>query len=305
MSTDGSALGYAELLRLATAKGLQELDSTIVQVPSEQNHGHAVVVAGVRTSAALYRAVGEAWWDGAPAQRQQALVVAEIRAKTRALCEAVGMPQSHADDIPAAARQSASAAGAVVRGAPMPPEGALGRSAEQPPVAPRRIEAMTPAAADDTGLPAQHSTRAVTPETLTPPAVQAHVASSVGASGDQGTAALSHAVSDTDESSAPSPRQRPQPARPPARPPSPAGEGLGPDILQKLLQMTQRIGELKQEELTEEEALAKLDSFFQRAFSHPMAEGTRMEGQRVVQRLASDLARLSQERGEQGAYVAS
>jgi hypothetical protein len=69
--------------------------------------------------------------------------------------------------------------------------------------------------------------------------------------------------------------------------------------------MTRRIGELKQEELSEEEALAKLDSFFQRAFNHPLAEGTRMEGQRVVQRLAADLSRLSQERGDGGTYVAS
>jgi hypothetical protein len=51
-------------------------------------------------------------------------------------------------------------------------------------------------------------------------------------------------------------------------------------------------------EITEEEAMRKLDSFFQRAFGHPLAEGTRMEGQRVVQRLASELARLSAERGE-------
>src|SRR6266568_2942840 len=94
MSMDGSALGYSELLRLATSKGLQELDAAIVQIPSDQNHGHAVVLAAVRTSTAVYRAVGEAWRESLPPdQRQQALTVAELRAKTRALCEAVGMPQ--------------------------------------------------------------------------------------------------------------------------------------------------------------------------------------------------------------------
>ena len=94
MSTDGSALGYPELLRLATSKGLTELDSTIVQIPSDANGGHGVVLAAARTGTGLFRAVGEAWRDTLPASQQpQTLTVAEVRAKTRALCEAVGMPQ--------------------------------------------------------------------------------------------------------------------------------------------------------------------------------------------------------------------
>jgi hypothetical protein len=116
MSTDGSALGFAELLRLATSNGLQELDSTIVQIPNEQNGHHAIVLAGARTTKSLYRAVGEAWRDSLPAPlRAQALTVAEQRAKIRALCEAVGMPQPlAAAEAPARAEQptSVSQAGA-------------------------------------------------------------------------------------------------------------------------------------------------------------------------------------------------
>jgi hypothetical protein len=48
---------------------------------------------------------------------------------------------------------------------------------------------------------------------------------------------------------------------------------------------------------TEEEAMRRLNSYFQRAFGHDLSEASRMEGQRVVQRLAADLARMSAESG--------
>jgi hypothetical protein len=62
--------------------------------------------------------------------------------------------------------------------------------------------------------------------------------------------------------------------------------------------MTRKKAAMEGGEITEEDAMRKLDSFFQRAFGHSLAEGTRMEGQRVVQRLASELARLSADSGE-------
>src|SRR5579871_6384322 len=126
MSTDGSALGYAELLRLATSGGLQELESTIVQIPTDQNGHHAVVLAGARTGKAIFRAVGEAWRDTLPPPlRAQTLTVAEMRAKTRALCEAVGMPQPLAvPDGPTRAEQPAStvAANGATAPKPVPPQ---------------------------------------------------------------------------------------------------------------------------------------------------------------------------------------
>ena len=176
MSTDGSALGYAELLRLATAKGLQELDTMIVR-SADQNHGHAVVVACVRTSAALYRAVGEAWWESTTTeQRTQALVLAEVRAKTRALCEAVGMPQLvadvHRDVLPAVP-------GPAVRGAPTSPGASASRPPETAAPATHRIEAAAARPeppADEAGEPRPATSRGVAAQASRPVPPQPAVA---------------------------------------------------------------------------------------------------------------------------------
>lgn len=257
---DGSVLGYPELLRLAVSKGLQELDVTVVQVPAEANGGHAVVLATARTTASQYRALGEAWWSDAGSGRPpQALILAEHRAKTSALCEAVGMPRA----------------------------GEAGSSGES---------------GNDVGQRAPHKAAPVEvkPGPRPVPAAQRHddAAPSAGApqrnaGGETGDRAERPVTAKSADSGA-SPRAAVG-ARPAPRLSVSAAEGLGPDVLQKLLQMTRQIGELKHEELTEEEALAKLDSFFMRAFNHPLAEATRVEGQRVVQRLAGDLARLAQD----------
>jgi hypothetical protein len=256
---DGSALGYPELLRLAVSKGLQELDITMIQVPAEANGGHAVVLATARTTASLYRALGEAWWSEAGSGRPpQALILAEHRAKTSALCESVGMPRAlEAGSDGEAATDTAQR---VLHG---PTPSAEAKAAPRPLVAPQRDREAVPAA------PGPQRT----------------------AGGEAVDRAERPAARSTDTGA---PRS-PVGARPGQRLSASAAEGLGPDVLQQLLQMTRQIGELKHEELTEEEALAKLDSFFMRAFNHPLAEATRVEGQRVVQRLAGDLARLSQD----------
>ncbi len=275
MSTDGSALGYAELLKLATSGGLQELDTTVVQIPGDGNDHHAVVIASVRTTRALYRAVGEAWRDTLPlGQRSQTLTVAEFRAKTRALCEAVGMPQPIAPEViqPAGAAPGAATgsddAGRAQAGsstkAAMP--AARSQPAEPSPDAP--AAAQQPVARLAASIPVDQLLAA--PATPVGPA-------------------QAPAVDDSQ------PRTKPTPSRPPARPASVPAEGLGPDVLSRLLQMTHRKAVLEGTELTDDDALHKLDSFFNRAFGHPLAEGTRMEGQRVVQRLASDIARLAAE----------
>lgn len=301
MSTDGSTLGYAELLRLAASSGLQELESTIVQIPNEQNGHHAIILAGARTSKALYRAVGEAWRDSLPApMRAQALTVAEQRAKIRALCEAVGMPQplavpeSSASTAPSPssgvinplAGKQTSVADATVHSAGKPVEQRLAEATPRP-AAPAPLRPVTAVAALQ--LPSTDPS----PESSTPPA---------GPQSLSAEASAPQAADSPDEEAdpTPAPRQRSQAMRSTARPapaPPPA-EGLGPDILARLLQMTRRKAVLEGSDITEEDAMRKLDSFFQRAFGHPLSEGTRMEGQRVVQRLASELARLSAESGE-------
>lgn len=291
MSTDGSALGYAELLRLATSGGLQELESTIVQIPSEQNGHHAVVLAGARTAKALFRAVGEAWRDALPPPlRSQVLTVAEMRAKTRALCEAVGMPQplTISDTPPASDRQAQPAPdrpGTAAKSAHTDarPVQASATPEAAPAAAPRAAPAAPPApaaaAAAAPNRPAETSApSADDDEEDTPPEV-------AGAGQRTRAGATARAAG----------AARHMPAPP---------EGLGPDILARLLQMTRKKAVMEGGEISEEEAMRKLDSFFQRAFGHPLAEGTRMEGQRVVQRLASELARLSAERGD-AAFVAS
>lgn len=286
MSTDGSALGYAELLKLASANGLQELDCTIVQIPAEQNAHHGVVLAAVRTSRGLFRAVGEAWRDSLPAaQREQTLTVAESRAKTRALCEAVGMPQPLAASVPArpsepvAAASPSSPSGAPRTADPRPPTVAAVPDA---PATPAKVNATRPSAPDPSDQPAPRRGQGTEPPVpARPPAARTAptpVESSEPAE-DVGRAA------------------RQAPARPAARSALIPVETMGPDMLAKLLQMTRRKASMEGNPATEEEALRRLDSYFQRAFGHELSEASRMEGQRVVQRLAADLARMSTDSG--------
>lgn len=66
--------------------------------------------------------------------------------------------------------------------------------------------------------------------------------------------------------------------------------GLDPDMVAKLKKLTVSISALEGDDLSDAEATQKLDDFFMRAFKHPMARGSRIEGQRVVQRLSGELA---------------
>lgn len=307
MSTDGSQLGFGELLRLAGSKGLQELDVQLAQVPDEGNAGHAVVVASARTSGALYRAVGEAWRDELPsAHRFHVLTVAERRAKIRVLCEAVGMPQP------------------TIAGIEMSAEQAAPESQSSPAPAPRSVVDARPAPQRD--LPGLRSGSLREPAaTLTVPADGAHartsppahatevaaqrVATAGAAEGDrQGFGVQQRAAAPRPGTAAPA-TERPQPEagteqkRPGAQQIAP--EPLGPDIFQQLMRMMHQKGALDGEEITDEEAHARLDSFFQRAFNHPLEEGTRVEGKQTIQRLASVISRLKQERAEGPAAAAS
>jgi len=309
MSTDGSALGYPELLRLATSRGLTELDSTIVQIPSEANGGHGVVLAAARTGTGLFRALGEAWRDTLPAAQQaQTLTVAEVRAKTRALCEAVGMPQPlAAAATPLAGSEPATASPMAALRPVAPPmprhvERPATAAAPQPmerPTALREELASRPSLADPEaeqgtvtagtrglGGPAEvvvaKPPAGAMPAPATPAPAPGRPAGGIAPEDEPaGTAA------GKERTLSPRPVSRPAPG-------SPLGnDGIGPEITSKLLQMTRRIAELKAEEMTEEGALERLDSFFQRRFGHGLDQATRMEGQGVVQRLASEVARLA------------
>ena len=313
MSTDGSQLGYAELLRLAGSKGLQELDIQITQVPDEANAGHAVVVASARTSGALYRAVGEAWQDELPAaQRFQVLTVAERRAKVRVLCEAVGMPQPTDAGGDAAGERSASGREPAPGPAPravMESRASLDlrSAAQREPVqgayaAPVREQANAPSGSTHEGTPRTSGPpRQAEPPAPRQAAPDPPAARSTSGAPARGVAprpateppAAEHARSDA----------RPDQPRPAAQAVTP--EPLGPDIFQQLMRMMHQKGELDGEQLTDEEAHARLDSFFQRAFNHPIEEGTRVEGKQTIQRLASVISRLKQERAEGPASAAS
>jgi hypothetical protein len=275
---------------------MQELDCAIVQIPGEQNGYLAVVLATVRTSRGLFRAVGEASRDRLPTEeREHTLTVAEIRAKTRALGDAVGQPcfMSAADLPPGDSARSAV-------------EGRLRAEAERAradaggtvPAAPRTVASRNPATAR---APAQvsgaHDEAEITPLQEAAERPRSAVADAVStpqgvppkAEADRAPrgAASGEAVV---EQAAP-------PTRPPTRPNAIPVESIGPEMVSKLLQMTRRKASLEGSPATEEEALRRLDSYFLRAFGHDVSEASRMEGQRVVQRLAADLARMNAESG--------
>lgn len=75
-------------------------------------------------------------------------------------------------------------------------------------------------------------------------------------------------------------------------------DAIGRDMEAKLLKMAMSIASLEGSDISESDARQKLDDFFMRAFKHPLSKATRLEGQRVVQRLSSDLARLRTTGGE-------
>jgi hypothetical protein len=72
----------------------------------------------------------------------------------------------------------------------------------------------------------------------------------------------------------------------------PDGEGIDKEMEAKLLKLAISIAALEGIDLSDAEARQKLDDFFVRAFKRPLHRASRIEGQRVVQRLSSELSRL-------------
>ena len=72
----------------------------------------------------------------------------------------------------------------------------------------------------------------------------------------------------------------------------PDGEGIDKEMEAKLLKLASSIAALEGTDLSDVEARQKLDDFFVRAFKRPLNRASRSDGQRVVQRLSSELSRL-------------
>jgi hypothetical protein len=291
MNDRESSVAYSDLLQLAVANGLQELDCTVIQLPSEQNRNHAVVLATVRSSRGSFHAIGEAHAESLPLAYQGiALTVAELLAKTRALGESIGRPQPLSAILGLAGIEAAIPTLEGVEGA-QPMQGTFERVRDEflaaptpdpyrsvPPTQAPAEEVLSGAQSDDVpplGLSEPRFRRSSTTADMTPAAVVSETITQIpGTSAPAGSTSVSRAAVEPASLSIPS-------------------EDLGPDVLARLLHMTRKKAESEGADITEEEAMRRLDSFFQRAFGHPLSEGTRMEGQRVVQRLASELARLS------------
>jgi len=277
---------YEALVRQAMSRGLQGLDCTLVQLPNDQNGHHGVVLAAATTERGVFRAVGEAWRDLLPpTSRSETLTTAEVRAKSRALREALGMP--------AAAAVSSSAVAGVNAGGATPIQ-----------------EGPTPGRAPTSG--ARSAETATRSTVVTSASAQAHAGSTNGVPAPLGGSdsrthqppsggqpVESPTASETrNERVTAVPDKRtgaelPQPAKLSQMP----VDGLGPDMVSRLLEMTKRKASLEGNPAGDDEALQRLDSYFQRAFGHPLSEASRTEGQRVIQRLAADLTRAGAGQG--------
>jgi hypothetical protein len=280
-----------------TTHGVQDIGCTVLQMPADENHHYAVVVVSVITTAgATFRAIGEAVRESLPGgYENQTLTVAEIRATERALDAAAGRLRRLGSPHTGGLEQAVTPAEAG-------PETAEESSDTEP---------SSPAPDSDSDATVDEPAAAVETVHLTEVTVDA--APPVG---ETAAVAVVEAPAESVDKPAPeAPPEEPGPSQNdgvPQRqvPPRPAvarttalpqlTDELGPDVLARLLQLTRKKAESEGTAIIEEEAMRRLDSYFQRAFGHPVAVGTRVEGQRVVQRLMADLTRLGAASGRSG-----
>jgi hypothetical protein len=263
--------GYAELLQRALSLGLLELDSSVVQLPSDANSHHAVLLATARTDSGLVlRAVGEAYRDAASGDDRFALLtLAESRAKARVLSEVLCIPGASAAPLSSMFAEHVEEAAA-----------GLPEYVDQT----TRVAAFAAPATDT----ADRDSTSPRISLLSTPAAEET------AGGMHAAAAPRFAV---DSARGHAETRAMSPSRSPAAGPKSkivsVDEAIEPDVLARLMHLTRRKAEEEGSPISEEEAMLRLDSYFQRAFGHPVAEGTQIEGQRVVQRLVSGGARVS------------
>ena len=141
--------------------------------------------------------------------------------------------------------------------------------------------------------------RAARPEgngSASTPALRPTPTSSGSSSGGEAAGEVTGADQEThpDAVTAPHPAVAPGPApvEPARARDEPDGEGIDKEMEAKLLKLAISIAALEGTDLSDAEAHQKLDDFFMRAFKRPLNRATRIEGQRVVQRLSSELSRL-------------
>jgi hypothetical protein len=269
MDADGDAVPYHELLGLARDEGLIALDVHVIQAPGEANGCTAVVQATARTQEGGFAAVGEASAASTPPDWHPFLLtLAELRAKARALRELTGLEHTVREELMT----------------PYLPTSGAGAPLEVPP----------PGAGGGRG-----AARAARPEgngAASTPAPRPTSTSTVSSPGGEVAGEANGADREThpDAVTAPHPAVAPGPA--PAAPArtrdEPDGEGIDKEMEAKLLKLAISIAALEGTDLSDAEARQKLDDFFMRAFKRPLNRASRIEGQRVVQRLSSELSRL-------------
>ena len=328
MDADGNAVPYHELLGLARDEGLIALDVHVIQAPGEANGCTAVVQATARTQEGGFAAVGEATAASTPPDWHPFLLtLAELRAKARALRELTGLEHTVREELTTPylpADVPASGSSGDRRPAPYPrsepaglawPEatrrpgtraasaarsGATGDSlrahgpAEPASGSGGQLQAPPPGAGGGRGV-----ARAARPEgngSASTPALRPTPTSTVSSPGGEVAGEGNGADREThpEDVTAPHPAVAPGPA--PAAPTrardEPDGEGIDKEMEAKLLKLAISIAALEGTELSDAEARQKLDDFFVRAFKRPLKRASRIEGQRVVQRLSSELSRL-------------
>ena len=302
MDADGDAVPYHELLGLARDEGLIALDVHVIQAPGEANGCSAVVQATARTQEGGFAAVGEATAASTPPEWHPFLLtLAELRAKARALRELTGLEHTVREelatpylpaDVPASGSSGdrRQATGDRLRAhGPAEPASGSGGQLQAPPSTGGGRGAARAASPEGNGSTSTPALRPTPPSTATPP-------STVSSPGADVAGEVNGADQEThpDAVTAPHPAVAPDPA--PAAPTrardEPDGEGIDKEMEAKLLKLASSIAALEGTELSDAEARQKLDDFFVRAFKHPLKRASRIEGQRVVQRLSSELSRL-------------
>jgi len=302
---DSDAVAYNEFLSLARDEGLIAVEVHVVQAPGEGNGHTAVVQAVARTRDGGFGAIGEASPASAPAAWRPFLTtLAELRAKARALREMTGLeravqeefdvPYQIADEGKAGererpqARQARPAAAPAAGGSPAVP------TTQDDFDEPVDIATIPGLQRGMGGIKFAPRTPPDVPATR-PPVDQVEQPSSDQDEGEEmddeederlEARAPTSRVIDTVTSPAPSPAPRQQDDDAP-----PDYDAIPPDMLDKLKRIAKSIAELEGTEISDAQALLKLDDFFMRAFRHPLGKSTRIEGQRVVQKLSSDLSK--------------
>ena len=276
MDADGNAVPYHELLGLARDEGLIALDVHVIQAPGAANGCTAVVQATARTQEGGFAAVGEAAAASTPPEWHPFLLtLAELRAKARALRELTGLEHTVREEL---------ATPYLPASVPAAPASSAGAPLEVPP----------PSAGGGRG--AARAARSGGNGTASTPVLRPTPTSTVSSPGGEVAGEVNGADQEThpDAVTAPHPAVAPGPA--PAAPTpargAPAGEGIDKEMEAKLLKLAISIAALEGTDLSDAEARQKLDDFFERAFKRPLNRASRIEGQRVVQRLSSELSRL-------------